>query len=187
MGHTETQRQRHRDTETQRQRHRDTETQRHRDTDTQRQRHRDVETSRHRDTETQRQSHRDTETQRHIYTHITHLHTYTHIYTHIFIHIHTYTHISKQSRHTWIYRVASWYISILLRCVQGPLGRHPGPLWKSWFLLQVLANIDFFDLWIHHIIYKNLIFCSTSHVLFTFSISCRYMISSCSFKNVTKH
>ena len=57
---------------------------------------------------------------------------------------------------------------------------------KSCFLLQFPANIHYFALWIHHIIHTNLMCCSTSNVLFTFSLSCKSIIFSCSFKHLTK-
>ena len=59
-----------------------------------------------------------------------------------------------------------------------PVGRLQKPL----CLLQVLANMHYFALWIHNIIHTNLNFCSTSNVLFTFSIFSKIIIFKCSFK-----
>ena len=63
-----------------------------------------------------------------------------------------------------------------------PVGRFR----KSLFLLQVLANIHYFALWIHHIIHPNLNFCSTSLLIFTFSLSCKSIAFRNSFKNHAK-
>ena len=60
-----------------------------------------------------------------------------------------------------------------------------GRLRKSFVLLQVLVNIHYFALWIHHIIHVNYNCCSTSNVLFTFSFSCKSIIFKCSFKYLT--
>ena len=57
---------------------------------------------------------------------------------------------------------------------------------KSLFLLQVLSNIHYFALWIHHIIHWNLNFCSTSLLIFTFSLSCKSITFRNSLKNLTK-
>ena len=89
--------------------------------------------------------------------------------------------MSKQSRHTWIYRAVTCHITTLLYYYivsRAPLARHPGPLCKIIVVVRDLANIHFFDLCIHHVIHQNLMFCSTSHVLFPFSLSCRYIILS---------
>ena len=54
---------------------------------------------------------------------------------------------------------------------------------KSLFLLQVLANIHYVALWIHHIIHEHLMCCSRSNVVFTCSLSCKSIMFNCSFKN----
>ena len=56
---------------------------------------------------------------------------------------------------------------------------------KPLFLLQVLVNTHYSALWIHHIIHNNLNCCYTPNVLFTFSLSCKIIIFSCSFENLT--
>ena len=123
----------------------------------------------------------------HIYTHIhtyAHIHTCTHIHTfsHIHTHIHTFTNISKQLRHTWICRAGSWYITTLYPGLLGSLS------WQvSFFVVRFLANIHFFGVCIHHVMHQHVMFCSTSYVLFTFRLPCKYIVFSFSFKNVTRH
>ena len=63
-----------------------------------------------------------------------------------------------------------------------PVGR----LCKSLFLLQVPANIHYFALWIHHIIHQSLNRCSTSLLIFTFSLSCKIITFRNPIKNLTK-
>ena len=61
-----------------------------------------------------------------------------------------------------------------------------GRLRESLFLVQFLANLPWFALWIHYIIHVNLKFWFRSSVLFTFSHSCKSIIFRCSFKHLTK-
>ena len=63
-----------------------------------------------------------------------------------------------------------------------PVGR----LRKSLFVLEILANIYYFALWLHHIIHTNLNCCSRSNPLFTFSRSRKSIIFRCFFKTLTK-
>ena len=62
----------------------------------------------------------------------------------------------------------------------------PGRPLQTSVLLYVLSNIAYFATWIHHIIHQNLIFCTTSLLIFTFSLSCKSITFRSSLKNITK-